>query len=392
MASALVMEACGTNDELPPVDASDVADVATATQTSHYYPEPGDGWERRAPEDVGMSQARLDEAVAFAESHETSMPKDPGQYLRDRFAAQADQEIVGPTQERGGVNGIVVRHGYIVAEWGDTLRADMTFSVTKSYLSTLGGIAIDQGLIDSMDDPVASYVEADGVDYFDSAHNRPITWKHLFTQTSEWEGTLWGKPDTADRRRGVDRELSAPGTFWEYNDVRVNLLAACLLHVYRRPLPDVLEEEVMDPIGASETWHWHGYRTSVTEMDGREVQSVSGGGHWGGGLFISTRDHARFGYLFLRRGRWNDRQIVSESWVEAATTPSEVEPSYGFMWWLNRNGERFPSAPRSAFFAIGAGSTSTIVVDPEHDLVIVSRWVEGEHVDGVIARVLAALD
>ncbi|HXV62335.1 MAG TPA: serine hydrolase [Vicinamibacteria bacterium] len=383
LGSFLFLGACG-NDHAP--------ELESPSGSSPYYPARGDGWERKAPEDVGMNRERLDEAVAFAEAHETSMPKDPGRYLRERFAGQADQEIVGPTQKRGGVNGIVVRHGYIVAEWGDTRRTDMTFSVTKSYLSTLGGIAIDQGLIESLNDRVSSYVDVDGVDYFDSAHNSTITWKHLFTQTSEWEGTLWGKPDTADRRRGIDRALSPPGTFWEYNDVRVNLLAACLLHVYRRPLPDVLAEEVMDPIGASDTWRWHGYRTSFTEIDGTEMQSVSGGGHWGGGLFISTRDHARFGYLFLRRGRWKDRQIVSESWVDAATTPSEVEPSYGFMWWLNRNRERFPSATSSSFFALGAGSTSTIVVDPDHDLVIVSRWVEGEQVDGVIARVLAAIE
>jgi CubicO group peptidase (beta-lactamase class C family) len=228
-------------------------------------------------------------------------------------------------------------------------------------------------------------------DLFDSPQNRDITWRHLLQQTTEWEGTLFGKPDTADRRRGIDRTLQRPGMFWEYNDVRVNLLALSLLHLWKKPLPRILKEEIMDPIGASDSWSWNGYDTSYVELDGRRVQSVSGGGHWGGGLFISTRDHARFGYLFLRNGRWKDRQILPDDWVARATTTVAIQPNYGFMWWLNTGRERFPSAPESSFFALGARSTSTIWVDPEHDLVVVSRWVEGADVDGVIARVLKAV-
>ncbi len=268
-----------------------------------YYPGAGDDWEKRTPEEMGFDPAGVRKAIDFALSHESSMPQDPGQYLRERFEGQAYQEIVGPTKERGGVNGVLVRDGYIVAEWGDTRRVDMTFSVTKSYLSTLAGVAYDRGLIGKLSLRVGQMID-DG--NFDSAQNQPITWRHLLQQTSEWEGTLWGKPDTADRRRDIDRELQEPGTFWEYNDVRVNLLALCLLRVYRAPLPQVLKKEVMDPIGASETWEWNGYENSFVTIKDERVRSVSGGGHWGGGIFISTRDHARFGYLFLRRGRWGD--------------------------------------------------------------------------------------
>ena len=87
-------------------------------------------------------------AVDYALSHETTqIPDDPGVYLRDRFEGLPYQEIVGPTAERGGVNGIILRNGYIVAEFGDTDREDMTFSVTKSYLSTVAGLAYDDGLM-----------------------------------------------------------------------------------------------------------------------------------------------------------------------------------------------------------------------------------------------------
>jgi len=352
-----------------------------------YYPPAGD-WETRSPESMGLNPAAIAEAIAYARAHETSMPEDPGRYLRDRFEGQVDQEIVGPTENRGGVNGILVYRGYVVAEWGDTRRVDMTFSVTKSYLSTLAGVALSKGLIPAIDDRVGESVHDGG---FESPQNRDITWRHLLQQTSEWEGTLFGKPDTADRRRGVDRRLNRPGSFWEYNDVRVNRLALCLLRLFKKPLPEVLKQEIMDPIGASNSWRWHGYETSFVDVDGERIQSVSGGGHWGGGLFISTRDHARFGYLFLRRGRWDGRQVVPESWVDQATTPSEIQADYGFMWWLNTGHARFESAPETSFFALGAAATSTIWVDPEHDLVLVSRWVEGEDVDGVIERVMKAL-
>ena len=170
-----------------------------------------------------MSAAKLQEAVDYALAHETTqIPNDPGVYLRDRFAGQPYQDIVGPTAERGGVNGIVLKGGYIVAEFGDTDREDMTFSVTKSYLSTVAGLAFDDGLIRNVDDNIGDYV-TDGT--YSGTHNAQITWHHLLQQTSEWEGTLWDKPDQADRRMGIDRELQTPGTFWEYNDVRVNLMA-----------------------------------------------------------------------------------------------------------------------------------------------------------------------
>lgn len=368
-----------------------VACTSDARSDALYAPGPGDAWETRAPEEVGMDPTLVDEAVAYALAHETTeIPDDPGQYLRDRFEGLPHQDIVGPTKERGGVNGLIVKDGYIVAEWGPTDREDMTFSVTKSYLSTVAGLAWDMGLIEDLHDPVAEYVD-DGT--FASEHNAAITWHHLLTQTSEWEGTLWEKPDVADRRRGMDRELQEPGTFWEYNDVRVNLLAYALLHVFERPLPEVLEEHVMGPIGASDDWRWHGYETSWTEIGGERMQSVSGGGHWGGGFFIDSRDHARFGLLALRRGRWGDDQLVSEAWFQRATTPLEIQPSYGYMWWLNTDREQLPSAPASAFYANGAGSTNIIYVDPEHDLVTVTRWVDGaEHVDEFIRLVLASID
>ena len=131
----------------------------------------------------------------------------------------------------------------------------------------------------------------------------------------------------------------------------------------------------MDPIDASETWQWHGYRNSYVTIDGKDVQSVSGGGHWGGGVWVSTLDHARFGYLHLRRGRWRDTQLLSERWIDTATTPCAVNPTYGCLWWLNTGHGLLSERPGVERLRAGAG-TNMIWIDPDHDLVAVVRWIE----------------
>jgi CubicO group peptidase (beta-lactamase class C family) len=232
---------------------------------------------------------------------------------------------------------------------------------------------------------------------FDTPHNRTITWDDLLRQTSDWEGTLWGKPDWADRptensAEWTTRIRNKPGTAYKYNDTRTNVLALAALNVWRRPLPQVLKETIMDPIGASDTWRWFGYENSWIVLDGSLVQSVTGGGHWGGGVYINAYDMARFGYLTLRHGKWKDRQLLSDQWVEWALTPTKPEPTYGFMnWHLNTNKMRWPSAPATAFAHIGNG-TNMVYVDPEHDMVAVVRWIDGGAIDGFLERLLAAVN
>ncbi len=358
------------------------------TTGATYFPGKWDDWQRKRPEEAGLDAARVEQAVVFAKQSETPDERDQERRLRISMAREPYNDLIGPTKERGGQNGIILRHGYIVAEWGETDRADMTYSVTKSYVSTTAGLAFDRGLIRDVHDRVRSYVHDGG---FDSPHNSQITWHMLLNQTSEWEGTLWGKPDWADRWNGKMRVLAKPGTHWQYNDVRVNRLALALLEVWRRPLPQVLKELVMDPIDASPTWRWHGYNNSWVTIDGAQMQSVSGGGHWGGGLWISTRDHARFGYLYSRRGKWGDRQLLSEDWARRAFTPTPQNPTYGYMNFFPNTGRKlFPSAPASSIFLMGNG-TNTIWIDPEHDLVAVLRWIDRPAIDGFVQRLLAAV-
>jgi CubicO group peptidase (beta-lactamase class C family) len=391
----------------------------SAAAQGTYYPPPGDAWERRTPDQVGLAPAAVKEAVALAVAAESRAPRDLLENHRRGYGTEPHGEAIGPFRPRGPASGLILRYGYIVAEWGEPDRVDATFSVTKSFLSTTVGLAFDRGMIPDLDRPARELVPLvvalkappsggasprappDGVGFdafellepFESEHNRPITWDHLLRQTSDWEGTLWGKPDWADRPQGDPeqwrrRPRDRPGTVYTYNDVRVNLLALAALNVWRRALPQVLRDEVMDPIGASRTWRWYGYDNSWIVLDGELVQSVSGGAHWGGGMYISARDLARFGYLTLRKGRWGDRQILSEKWIGLATTPG-VSSAYGFMnYFLNTGRRALPSAPPQAFFHLGAGN-NIVYVDPVNDLVVVARWIEDlEAMDAVIARLM----
>lgn len=374
--------------------------LAVRLGAADYFPPRGE-WEKREPATIGFDATKLEAAIAFARANENPGSKNIAEELPATFGKHEPLfKILGPTQPRAALNGIVVRRGYVAAEWGDTQRADMTFSVAKTFLSTVTGLAWQRRLIRDLHDPVRDALpQTERDELFGSPHNAPITWEHLLRQTSDWSGTLWGMPDWADRPVGAtpadhpNRPMHPPGTYFKYNDVRVNLLALCALHVWRRPLPQVLREEIMDPIGASSTWRWHGYENSWVEIDGAHVQSVSGGGHFGGGLFISAWDLARFGYLFLRQGHWAGREIVSEKWIELARSPGPANATYGFAnWYLNPDRKVMPAAPASSVTFRGNGA-NIVYIDWENDLLVVVRWIKSsEALNEFIARVLGAID
>jgi CubicO group peptidase (beta-lactamase class C family) len=329
-----------------------LAATAVPGESQTYWPGTHLDWERRDPQAAGFDPLRLQAAVDFAVASESTSPRDLNLNHDMTFGREPRGEAIGPFTVRAPQSGVIVHKGYVVAEWGDPHKVDNTFSVAKSFLSTTVGLAYDRGLIGSVDDPVRSYMppivleEGDGEPgdqegrrlklLFESENNRKISWDHLLRQTSDWEGTLWGKPEWADRpdqdrSTWLTRARNEPGTVYEYNDTRVNLLALAATSVWRRPLPDVLREHVMDPIGASPTWRWHGYDNSWIILDGEMVQIPSGGSHWGGGMLINAYDLARLGLLTLHKGMWDGQRILSEEWIDMATTPGAVNAGYGFM-------------------------------------------------------------
>ena len=164
------------------------------------------------------------------------------------------------------------------------------------------------------------------------------------------------------------------------------MLALSALYVLKQPLPDVLKASIMDPIGASSTWHWEAYDNAWVEIDGTRMKSVTGGGHFGGGMFISAYDLARFGYLFLNNGKWGEPAArvreVDRDGPHARTRQRRL-------WFLQLVPEQpgdtarmaakarlpLPSTPRSSVTFQGNG-VNAVYLDWEHDLVIVVRWID----------------
>jgi CubicO group peptidase (beta-lactamase class C family) len=364
------------------------APSAESTQSGAPYFPPAGSWAKKAPADLGLDAKVLAEAVAFAETRESTREMD--------FSDQ--QRIFGsllgsvPTR-RAKTNGLVIYKGYVVAEFGDTTWVDPTYSVAKSMMASVAGIGVRDGKI-NVDDPVGKTVKDGG---YDSPRNAQVTWKMHLNQETEWEGSMWGKKDdfvgteAFGEGERKPRELQRPGTFYEYNDVRINRLGLSLLRTFNKPVPEVFRDEIMDPIGASNAWKWVPYHNSYVEIDGRKMASVSGGTRWGGGVWINSWDMARFGYLWLRGGKWGEKQILQPAFVKAAVTPSKVanSPDYGYLWWLNTQQKNYPGLPANAFGARGAGS-NTITILPDQDLVVVWRWHRGNEAE-FVRRVMAAI-
>lgn len=391
---------------------SAIAQPASKKKIPVYYPERSN-WEFKTPEALGISAVAIEKAIATAKASESPNPRSMEENHYKTFGKEPFGDGIGPFEDRGDQTGIIVYKGYKVAEWGTPYKCDMTHSVAKSFLSAVVGLAVDAQLIRSVQDPVYMYVppielfqpnpvtkptsaflQPELLHPFSSAHNQTITWESMLRQTSDWEGTLWGKPDWADRpdpdpKKWLNRTRNPQGTVFEYNDVRVNALALAATSVFRQPLPQVLKKQIMDSIGASNTWRWTGYRNAWIVLDGNPVQSVSGGGHWGGGLFIHAEDMARFGLLTLRKGRWKNQQILSESWIRQSTTPGLANKEYGYMnYYLNTDQKLIPGAPPEAFVHLGNGNNA-IYVDPVNDLVIVLRWITQK---GMVETISVLLD
>ena len=369
--------------------------IRTVVAQEYYFPDANVSWEWKAPIDFKINDSKLKEAISFATANEYAGSRNLRIAILNGFSHEPYHKILGPTKKRGGPTGVILKNGYLVAQWGDTKRVDMTFSVTKSFLSTIAGLAVDKGIIASTNDQVVNYIW-DGT--FDGAHNEKITWEHLLQQNSAWSGELWGGKDWADRppkEGSIDdwrfKKPIDPGTVMEYNDVRVNVLAYALTHVWRKTMPLVLKEHLMDKIGASTTWRWFGYDHAWTEIDGIKMKSVTGGGHSGAGLFINTEDMARFGLLFLNQGKWKNETIISEKWINAATTSSLPNPNYGYMWWLNKKGNRhWEGLSENIYYAAGFGG-NFIVIDKENDMVVVTRWLAPSKIAEFMTKVKAAL-
>ena len=343
------------------------------------------------------------EAIAYAQAHEVPWPRDPQADPAHWGVHHVDPPpfnvLRGPVHPRGGVSGVIRVAGEEVASWGDPQRADQTFSVAKTYLALLAGVAQMRGLLDPRE-RISERLPGIG---FDDAHNRAITWEHMLEQTSEWQGNCFGMPDQVEHhrrvshdpkppqgRKGDKRELQAPGSYWEYNDVRINQFSLALLHLFRRPLPEVFMDSILGPLGGGEGFRWEGYDDAWVEIGGLRMQSVPGGTHWGAGVTISARDQARVGQLLLDGGVHGGQRLLPAEWVQRMQQPCAIAPFYGWLVWLNGTGAMFADASRASWFMVGAGG-HYVWMDPAHRAVVVVRWLDPARSPGFVTRVSRAL-
>jgi CubicO group peptidase (beta-lactamase class C family) len=277
---------------------------------------------------------------------------------------------------------LVTRHGRIVDEryWKNTTpdTAQEVFSATKSYTSTLVGIAQDEGKL-KITDRAAVYIPE-----WANTASADVTIENLLANDSgrHWD-TRTDYTDMAVAARdktafaiGLGQD-AAPGTTWAYNNSAIQTLSAVVKRATGEDASAYATEKLLDPIGMTHS---------------RLKKDASGGSLTFMGLSSTCRDMARFGYLMLHKGVWDGRRIVSAAWVDAATGHSsqKLNAAYGYLWWLNRkgpiasplqattgeaggdqkNGQLVPGAPDDMFFALGLGN-QIISVDPGSDTVVV---------------------
>ncbi len=345
-----------------------------------------------------MNAARFEAVVAAATAAPSDWPKDIRTVIAGgTFDPPPWNVVLGPVRPRGDPAGAILHRGREVARWGPADRADMAFSVTKGYLGLIAATALDRGLIADLDRPVSEAVDDPA---FASDRNRRVTWRQLLDQTSEWEGTLFGIPDTVDRDRqlaptddparfGRATPLGPPGSYWDYNDIRVNALCLALTRLFGRPLGDVLAD--LHPAFADRAcWDWAGYGArSTIRLAGRPVEVAVGGGHWGGGLMATIGHHLALGELIRTRGALGDRRVLSAAALDTLLTPCPHQTVYGGLWWLNTQGRLFPSLPHDSLLAMGVGA-SVIWVSRSAGLVACLRWVHPGAISAILTRILHA--
>lgn len=298
------------------------------------------------------------------------------QPITDTYVYNGEERSISALMEETGTTGLLVARDdtILFEEYYQGETADdrhIQFSVTKSFISALFGIALDEGLIDSIDDPVTKYLpEMKGTGYDGS------TLKHVLTMSTgirftEDYGDLTSDVNRMSMVIGTGGSLNEyatsltrdrePGSFNDYVSVNTHVLGMVLTRVTGQTLTQLLEDRIWKPLGMEHDAYF------LIDGHGMEVAM--------GGLQASLRDMARMGRLYLNEGRWGDEQIVSADWVKASVTPtephlmpgfdnplSETPYGYGFQWWT-------PVKAHGDFMASGIYH-QFIYVDPRTGVVI----------------------
>jgi len=313
-------------------------------------PVPGAEWETADPASLGFDPAKLD-------------------------ALSAQAGAGGSTCLVVAKDGKLVEEDYYNGGAADTPQE--VWSATKSYSSTLVGIAQDEGLL-SIDDLATEYIPE-----WEGTPSEDITVRNLIANDS---GRYWDYETDYFRMAGgaADKtqfaidlgQAAPPGTTWEYNNSAIQALDRVLTKATGTGPAEYASAKLLDPIGMTSS-------SMTTDPTGNTLTFM--------GLQSTCRDMARFGVLMLNKGNWDGEQVVSEAWVDDATgqASQELNGSYGYLWWLNREGagggdqattgqgdddgeqgQMVPEVADTVYWALGLGG-QIIAIHPDSGIVAV---------------------
>lgn len=255
----------------------------------------------------------------------------------------------------------------------------ISFSVAKSFVSALIGIAIDDGLIESVETPITRYVPELAGSAYDGVRIKDVLqmssgarWNEDYSDPDSdimrygavWAGAGSGSFDEFTATLERERE---PGTYNYYNSTDTQALAMLVSRATGMSLSAYAEQELWQPLGMESAGHW------ITDKTGVEMAA--------GGMLVTARDYAKLGQLFLQKGRWQGEQIVSADWVKdslvadgahlKASAHPDYPMGYGYQWWL-------PVSDVGEFAALGVYNQS-IYVNPAKNLVIVKLSANADY-------------
>ncbi|MGY3444373.1 serine hydrolase domain-containing protein [Bradyrhizobium sp. USDA 4473] len=294
---------------------------------------PAAEWEHVTPAELGWSETALAQARSFSDQLRSSAV-------------------------------VIVQHGKVVAEWGNTTKPMEVASVRKSLLSALIGIAVSDHLI-NLDSTLGELGIDDNPPGLSGSEKGATVRELLEARSGVYHAALYETPDMAKMR--PPRGSHPPGTFWYYNNWDFNALGTIYEHATGSGIFEALDQKIAKPIGMQD------YR----QQDGSYVRGEASI-HPAYEIRMSARDLARFALLYLHNGSWAGHQIVPREWVEESTrgySRAAFGPGYGYLWWTGfLGGAVAPTVtlPEGSFWAEGQGGQYALVV-PALDLVVVHR-------------------
>ncbi len=324
---------------------------------------PGERWERRTPESQGVDADKLHAALRVLEG----------------FSGTDSTHQT-----------VIVRNGYVIFEGDSVETVHNVYSVSKSVTSTILGLLVAEGKATL--DTHASTIEPLLAGRYDE-----LTLRHFTTMTSGYNASgpnRWNEPsdDWSETPFAVEAPLFGPGTAYAYWDEAMIMFGRVLTRVAGQDLYSFVDARLMKPIGIT-AWSWW----SDMEVDGLTLN------YGATGVNLHALDLARFGHLFLNKGRWDGQQLLRADWVRQATTAqvpntlalADTDRSktdgrgiYGFNWWtngINAAGQRsMPEAPPGLYYASGLHNNMCFVI-PEWNMVVVRMGEDGNPPEGKIS-------